>query len=242
MAAEDRQDARCGALVDYLSQFVPAPRRVRLERTLAARTRYITVMLEDIYRAHNANAVIRTCECLGIQDLHVVEHHNRFDLSPRVLQGAAKWITLQRYRHTADCLDRLLADGYVIAAMTLRPDAGPLASLPVTRPLALCFGSEEPGLSEAVHAAADHWVHVPMAGFTQSLNLSVSAALAVYDVLRRVRDEGHPWPLSPSEQTRLLAEWMRKSITCGDALVAGFDTRWDQATPPARRSAADPLD
>lgn len=234
MSGNESRDVYNRALVEYLSRFLAAPRRARLERTLAERTRYVTVVLEDIYQPHNANAVIRTCECLGVQDLHVVEQHNRFDLSPRVLQGAAKWVTVKRYRSTAACLQQLAGRGYVVVAMTLRPESKPLETLPVDRPLALCLGSEEPGLSETVHAAADHWVHVPMAGFTQSLNLSVSAALGLYQVLKRIKDGGQAWTLSATEHTHLLAEWMRKSISCGDALVNRFNSELATRADPGR--------
>ena len=228
--SDDHSGEYYAALCDYLSRFSSPQRLDLIDAVLAGRTRYLTVVLEEIYLPHNANAVIRTCECLGIQDVHVVERENPFELSPTVTQGSAKWITLHRYAETAasvgECLAPLRAQGYRLAAMTLRPGSLTLEAVPVDRPLALCFGAEECGLSDAMHELVDYAVGIPMCGFTQSLNLSVSAAIALHILSARIKDEERRWQLSTEDRHRLRAQWLAASITSGTALVERFDAEW----------------
>lgn len=215
------RDALAG-LTGHLLSFVNAGRVERIDAVLATRTRRLAVALENIYQSHNASAVVRSCECFGVQDLHVIESANRFEPSRNIVQGAAKWVTLHRYRGPAaatDCLQGLKDQGYRIAAMS--PDTGaiPVHDLPVDEPLVLCFGSEEPGLSERARALADITAAIPMQGFTRSLNLSVSAGIALEPLARRVRRGGAGWALAPAERERLRALWLARSTSAGRSIV-----------------------
>lgn len=200
------------ALIRHLEPFVTPHKRALIERVLDLRTRRLTVVLEDLYQSHNASAVVRTCECLGIQDLHVIEQRNAFEPSSAVAAGAAKWIDVQSHPDTRSCLSDLRASGFRIVAMTLRAPGTPVAALPIDEKLALCFGSEEPGLSEDAHALADVHAYVPMYGFTQSFNVSVSAALTLHELLRRLRASEGPWQLSAAEKDRLRLAWYAKIV------------------------------
>ena len=103
-------------LVRYLSQFVAEERLDLFEKVLENRTHYITVVLEDIYQTQNASAVLRTCDCFGLQDIHIIENQNRFKVNARVTHGSAKWVNLHRYKtlqnNTPDALAALKAQGY----------------------------------------------------------------------------------------------------------------------------------
>ncbi len=208
LPAEARRD-----LVARLSDLVTPTRLARMDVVLAARTRHLTVVFEDVYHPHNASAVLRTCECLGVQDVHVVEGHKRFRPNVEVVHGAARWLTLHRWRKPnghdiRSCLTALRARGYCIVATSPREDALPLHAVPLERPLAVCFGTEETGLTPDVLAAADLCAQIPMPGFTRSLNVSVTAALVLYDLTTRLRARDLPWPLTEAERDDLRLLWL----------------------------------
>jgi len=215
-------------LTGHLLSIVNPDRVNRIDTVLDHRTRHLTVVLEDIYQTHNASAVVRSCECFGIQDLHVVESANRFQPNKSIVQGAAKWVTVRRYRNgdaTARCLRGLKEAGYRIAAMDPAPDSVPIDELEVDAPLALCFGSEEPGLSDTARALAEVSVAVPMAGFTQSLNLSVCAGIALENLGNRLRRGASNWGLHQAERDRLRAFWLAGSTPAGRQIVDHHLTR-----------------
>lgn len=217
-------------LTEHLLSIVNAGRVERIDGILANRTRRLTVALENIYQSHNASAVVRSCECFGVQDMHVIESSNRFQPNKSIVQGAAKWVTLYRRRGpdaTTECLQDLRDAGYRIAAMSPEPGSIPIADLPVDAPLALCFGSEEPGLSEIAKELADFSAAIPMQGFTQSLNLSVSAGIALEHLgtrLRRSRPR-REWGLIQAERERLRTLWLARSTPGGRNIIDQFVTR-----------------
>ncbi len=214
-------------LVDSLSMVINEQRRDLLQHILARRTRYITVVLEDIYKAQNASAVIRSAECLGLQELHIIENNHEYQLNPAVVQGASKWIEINRYRgsgvnNTETCLHRLKKDGYRIVAMTLREGSMGLDEITLDKKLALCFGSEEPGLTETAHDLADEHISIPMCGFTQSFNLSVSAGISLHHLTTRMRGSAVNWQLSDEDKTSLYIDWLSKSTPTGKVLLERF--------------------
>jgi tRNA (guanosine-2'-O-)-methyltransferase len=200
------------ALIRHLEPFVTPHKREVIDQVLACRTRRITVVVEDLFQSHNASAVIRTSECLGIQDVHVIEDRNAFETSGAVAVGSAKWVDIHRHRSSRDCLTSLRGRGYRIVALTLRGPSRPVSEISIQDKLALCFGSEEPGLSEQAHGLADVYATLPMYGFTQSYNVSVSAALALNDLLQRLRDSQIPWHLSADEMQELRLAWYAKTV------------------------------
>lgn len=211
-------------LTEHLGRFVTAHKRERIEQVLAQRTRYVTVVLENIYQPHNAAAVIRTCDCYGVQDLHVIENRNRFEPNEAVSMGAGKWVNVHRHgppteNPTASCLASLKARGYQVVAMTLREPSVPIGEVPLDRPMALCFGSEEPGLSDIAHAEADRFAHLPMLGFTQSFNISVCAAITLHEVTNRLRRSDLPWRLPPEEAAALRLAWYQSVVPHAEAHV-----------------------
>ena len=204
-------------LLAHLRDFVSDRRQQRMEEVLGERTRWLTVALEDIYQPHNASAVLRSCECFGVQDVHIIENRNEYNLNPAVDRGASHWLTLHRYREEAAdnstrALSALKEDGYRLFATTPHRDDLLLEEVPVDRPLAVLFGTEETGLSGRALAAADAYVRIPMYGFTESFNLSVCAALTLRELSSKMRMQEVPWPLSEDEKDALMLEWYRYSI------------------------------
>lgn len=209
-------DKEIEELTAYLSGFVSARRRRRIEQVLAERTRWIALVLEDIYQPHNASAVLRSCDCFGVQDVHIIENRNEYNPSPQVDMGSSGWLSLTRYDEGADNTETALASlkerGYQLVATTPHRDDCLLDDLAVDKPLALLFGTEDTGLSEKALAAADSFVRVPMYGFTESLNISVCAALMLRELTRKMRAENAAWPLSDRERAELRLAWYRRSI------------------------------
>ncbi len=214
-------------LITYLSQFITPQKQKRVQEVLAQRTRYLTVVLEDIFQPHNASAVLRSCECFGLQDVHIIEQRNPFRPNRDIALGAPKWLTMHQYRpeegqNTQTCLASLRAQGYRIAATTLRPDSVPIHDLDLNQPIALCFGTEEKGLSDTAHDMADLFVQIPMYGFTQSFNISVTAALFLYDLTNRLRESTAAWQLSPTEKQAITLNWYGRIIDHGDIIIQNY--------------------
>ena len=214
-------------IIDYLSGFINEERRERLQQVLGERTRHITVVLEDVYQPQNASAVIRTCECLGIQELHVIENLYEYRLNPAVVQGSSKWIDLVKHNrededNTRPCIEELKQRGYRIIAMDPAPGGKTVDQLDVGEKLALCFGSEEPGLSATLQALADDTVRIPIHGFTRSYNLSVSAGISLYALVTALRNSGADWRLDEPDATDLYIKWLAQSTLAGEQLLENY--------------------
>ncbi len=222
MQPEEKQQ-----LITYLSQFVTTARWEKILSVLQKRTRYITVILEDIYQPHNASAVLRSCDSFGVQDVHIVENKNIFTITQGVTIGSDRWLTLYRYNqqginNTEECLKKLKSEGYIIAATTPHKEQITIEQLSVNTKVALMFGSEINGLSEYAQNNADVSVKIPMLGFSESFNISVSAALCLYDVMNRLRKEHNNWELTETEKLDLELDWLRKSIKGGELIEKKF--------------------
>jgi tRNA (guanosine-2'-O-)-methyltransferase len=209
-------------LIDCLADFVSDHKKQRIEQVLAGRTRHLTIVLEDVFQPHNASAVLRSCECFGVQDVHIIEDRNAYIVNPDVVQGASKWLDLVRYSgeegNAQTCFAALRARGYRLVAATPHRDECPLDELAVEGRLALMFGTEEQGLSDYALEQADEYVKVPMYGFTESFNISVCAALILREITHRMRTAAVEWQLSEEEKRDLCLNWYRK-IVRGSALI-----------------------
>jgi len=205
------------AFIAQLTELLTPEKRERMERVIELRTSCIQVVLEDIFQPHNASAVMRSCECFGVQNLHVIENRNKYVLNREVTMGSSKWIQLHRYReedgrNSSRCINALREQGCRIVATSLDPSSIPLDKLPLDQKTALCFGTEEDGLSETILKEADMHVHIPMFGFTQSFNISVSAALCLYDLRKRLPDYMENWQLAGPEKRQAQLLWLRNSV------------------------------
>lgn len=206
------------ALLDFLTQFVTDERKRRFEEVLSYRTRHLTVVLEDIFQPHNASAVMRSCDLRGIQDVHVVENNFRYDVNPEVVMGSTKWLDLHHYNkvafNTPDVYEALHAKGYRIVATCPHRDDFTPETLPLDHPVALVFGTEKLGLSDFAVENADMHVRIPMFGFTESYNISVSAALLLYSLTNRLHaSTAIGWHLSDEEKDELRLEWTRRTLS-----------------------------
>jgi len=209
-------------LVNHLSGFATEQRIQLFDKVIKYRTRYITVVVEDIFQSHNASAVLRTCDCFGIQDIHIIENRNKFDVNPDIALGSAKWLTLHKYNNpvsnTWNTLNQLKEQGYRIAATTPHRDDFELAELNLDSKIAFVFGTEVNGLSDEASKAADLFVKIPMYGFTESFNISVSAAIILYHITEKMRRSGISWQLKDEETIDIKLTWLKNTIKSSDLI------------------------
>lgn len=213
-------------LTKYLSGFVSESRKKKFEEVIKYRTRHITVVLEDIYQAHNASAVLRSCDCFGIQDVHIIENKNKYEINPDVELGSSKWLTLQKHQgeknNTLPCIHHLKKKGYRIIATTPHKNDCNIEDLPVSEKTALVFGTELEGVSAIVMDHADGFVKIPMFGFTESFNISVSAAICLHTLVTNLHGSKVQWHLSEEEKTGILLGWLRSSINKPELIEKEF--------------------
>ncbi|MBI3133303.1 MAG: RNA methyltransferase [Bacteroidetes bacterium] len=203
-------------LVDQMLEHISDHKRNLFDQILENRTRHITVVLENIFQPHNASAVLRSCDCFGVQDIHIIENGNKYETSSGVDMGASKWLTLYKYNqeenNTVAALQALKKKGYKIIATTPHTNDCMIDTLPVDEPFALVFGTELTGLSELAMQQADGFVRLPMYGFTESYNISVSVALSLYETTARLRKSTTSWHLSEQEKLDLKLHWVRQVV------------------------------
>jgi tRNA (guanosine-2'-O-)-methyltransferase len=202
--------------LNYLEDFVSEKRKATFHRVLEERTRHFTVVLEDIYQPHNSSAVIRSCDIFGVQDVHVIQNKYSSKVSRHVAKGSQKWLDIKKYNksatNTKDCLDALRNEGYQIIATTPHNESCVLHEFDITKKSAFVFGVEKEGVSEYTMNQADGFLKIPMVGFTESLNISVAAAIILQDITTKLRASNIEWQLTTREKEVLYFDWVQKSI------------------------------
>lgn len=209
-------------LLDYFLGFLTENRKQRFEEIIAQRSKHFTVVCEDVYQLHNTSAVMRTCDVFGIQEMHVVEQRWGKRIDTEIAMGAQKWVDIHRHQQVEDAIKRVKAAGYRVVATTPHAPEKSLAEFDITQPAAFFFGTERYGLSDIVMEQADELVCIPMYGFTESLNISVSAAIILQQVSARLRSSGLPWQLTEEERQEVLLRWAKASVKEADKLAELF--------------------
>ena len=207
---------------NHLQGFLTDRRKGLFEKVLSKRTRHFTVVTEDVYQLHNTSAVMRTCDVFGIQDLYVVEEILGKRIDKEIAMGAQKWVTLERKNNIKECMADLKQKGYQLIATTPHDNSTYLHEFDVTKKAAFFFGKESEGVSDTVMNAADGFLKIPMHGFTESLNISVSAAIILQDVVTRLKQSNVDWQLSNKEKFDIEMEWMKRTIKSQKAIIERF--------------------
>jgi len=219
------------ALRDYLFEFVSENKQGLFEKIIENRTRHICVVLENIYQPHNASAVLRSCDLFGIQDIHIIENSNKYTLSEEVAMGSSKWLNMTKYNtgeeNTIKCFNDLREKGYKIVATTPHENDVMLDDLDISQKTALVFGTELNGLSETAMKNADAFVKIPMYGFTESFNISVSAALSLYHLSEKMRKSDIDWKLSKKEKLEIHINWAKGVIKKSGLIIEDFDKKYE---------------
>ena len=214
-------------LINHLSGFITENRLSLFKKVLGERTRYITVLLEDIYQSQNASAVLRTCDCTGIQDVHIVEQQNEYEINRDVALGSNQWLSLHYYNEDTDniCsgIEVLRKQGYRIVATSPHKEGITPETFDLEKgKSALLFGTELNGLTERALELADEYIQIPMVGFTESYNISVSAAITLYSLRKRLETSVLEWKMGEDEKSELLLKWLRTSIKMSDQIETKF--------------------
>lgn len=215
--ARNRKDPEMSALGEGKTSKWPrtSRRQERIEDVLLRRQPTLTVVLEDVHDSHNASAVLRSCDAVGILDVHLVyvdEEPPRKSFGRSTSASAAKWLRLHYHESIEACYAQLRESGFVIAATALEPDSRDFYSLDLAQPTALVFGNEMRGVSAAGVAGADVTVYIPMQGMVESLNISVSCAVTLYEAMRQRAAAGmYEAPqLGEAERIAIRDEWLTK--------------------------------
>lgn len=211
---------------EYLREFILPERYESLTRRLDWRTRYMVMCLEDIYYPHNASAVIRSSEAFGLQDMHAVENTVRFAPNKHIVRGTDQWLDIRKWDDTPSLVAYLRERGYrIVVTAPPRAEEQGIQSVNFTPtdfdvaegPFALFMGTEKTGISPWLMEEADAVISIPMVGFAESLNISVSAAIVAQRLTERLRDPSEPggpiqWQLEPDDRERLLYRWLCHSV------------------------------
>lgn len=209
-------------LLEYLESFLTEERKSKFRDVLSRRTNHFTVAMEDVYQLHNTSAVMRSCEVFGIQNLNVIEEKFAKTIDKEIAMGAEKWVDINRFGSIGDCIETLRSKGYQIIATTPHQNDCDLEDFDISKPSALFFGTERYGLSDEVLRQADGFLKIPMYGFTESLNISVSAAIVLQNLSSRLRNSAINWRLSETEILEKRIDWARKSIKDIERVEARF--------------------
>ncbi|MCB0388467.1 MAG: RNA methyltransferase [Winogradskyella sp.] len=209
-------------LLAYLESYLTENRRQRFDKVLEERTKHFTVATEDVYQLHNTSAVIRSCDVFGIQEVHIVEERNSKRIDREIAMGAQKWVDLNRFHSVKTCIQDLKQKGYQIVATSPHANNCLLHEFDVTKKSCFFFGRETEGLSQEVIDQADTFLKIPMYGFTESLNISVSAAIVLQHVTTKLKQTDIDWKLSLEERQQKRLDWIKKTIKSYDEIVERF--------------------
>jgi len=213
-------------LIDYLRHFMSEERYGRIQEMVRQRTRHFCVVIENLYQSHNMSAILRTVECLGVQDVYMIENNFQYAISPQVAMGADKWLSIYQYNklknNTIQCLEAVKKRGYKIIATLPHVNDCPLDEISIDEKTAFVFGTELDGLTQEAVSMADGFVKIPMYGFTESYNVSVSVALTMMNVCGRLRQSDINWQLSEEERTDLVIQWIKASIKDAERIIDRF--------------------
>ena len=221
---------------DLLTAFydiITPEKREKFDELAALRSNYVTVAVENLNQEHNASAVMRSCDCFGIRDLHIVEKNHQFTVQRDIAKGSKRWVKHHHYSDvkfpTSKCINSLKTQGYKVVAMTPHEQEVSIWDLPLDEPLAFFFGTEISGLSEQALSLADTHCVIPMYGFTESFNISVSAALTLQIIRSRLEERNDiDWLLNEDEQIDLKLHWCKQIVRNSDIVEREFIQRLQQ--------------
>ncbi|NBW27864.1 MAG: TrmH family RNA methyltransferase [Flavobacteriaceae bacterium] len=210
------------AYLEFLEKILTQSRKERFLDVLQNRTRHFTVVVEDVFQLHNTSAVMRSCEVFGIQELNIIEQRFGKRIDKEIAMGAQKWVDINAFESISGCLDNLKSRGYQIIATTPHNNDCLLEDFDISKPSALFFGTERDGLSEEILKKADGFIKIPMVGFTESLNISVSAAIIIQNLTERLRKSNIQWQLSEEEIILKRLQWAKNSIKDSKRIEARY--------------------
>lgn len=213
-------------LVAYLESFLTDRRRLKNHAVLTNRTNHFSVAIEDVYQLHNTSAVMRSCDIFGIQNLHVIEERNLRTIDREIAMGAQKWVDIHRYHTTKNCVESLKNEGYQIVATTPHGDNNvTLSEFDISKKSVFFFGKEDKGLSDHILQQSDVQLKIPMYGFTESLNISVSASIILQEVTRKLHESSIDWKFTEKETLQKRYDWVCKVLKSHHKIIARYNEK-----------------
>ena len=216
--------------LEFIQSFMTPKRVETFRKVLDNRTKHFTVVIEDVYQSHNASAVVRTCDIFGIQEMYATERLHPLTISAQVSKGADSWVDVTRFNepgidNTQIAIDEMRKKGYQIIATS--PHYGSTAPMEfdITKPSALFFGAEKEGLSKNILDQADGFISIPMYGFTESLNISVSVAIILQALVSKLHNSELNWKLSTQEKLALEFNWAKKSVRNSNNILEKYNLK-----------------
>ena len=209
-------------LLEHLQGLLTQRRIDLFEKVLTQRTDHFTVVAQDVYQLHNTSAVVRSCDVFGIQNLHIIEENLPRRIDKEIAMGAQKWVDVHRYNTSRECLHELRQQGYQIVATTPHNNSTMLADFDISKPSAIFFGTEQNGLSEEILREADASIKIPMYGFTESLNISVSAAIILQSLREKLDTSNIDWQFSEERMQEVRLAWTKKTIKNSEEIIERF--------------------
>jgi tRNA (guanosine-2'-O-)-methyltransferase len=209
-------------ILEHLQGYLTPRRKDLFEKVLKGRTNHLTVVAQDVYQLHNTSAVVRSCDVFGIQNIHIIEEKIPRRIDKEIAMGAQKWVDINRYNSAKDCIKRIREEGYRIVATSPHEESHLLEDFDVSSPAALFFGTEKDGLSEEIMCEADATIKIPMVGFTESLNISVSAAIILQSLTSKLKKSDINWQFSEEEKDQIRMDWTKKTIKNSEQIIERF--------------------
>jgi len=210
-------------LVSYLESFLTERRKLKNHTVLNERTYHFSVAIEDVFQLHNTSAVMRSCDIFGIQNLNVIEERNLRTIDREIAMGAQKWVDINRFHTTKSCLQTLKEDGYQIVATSPHGENNvTLSEFDYTKKSVFFFGKEDTGLSDYVIENSDVQLKIPMYGFTESLNISVSASIILQEVTRKLRASNLDWKFTEEQLLQKRYDWVCKVLKSHEKILARY--------------------
>jgi tRNA (guanosine-2'-O-)-methyltransferase len=211
--------------IETLNGFLTDERKLRFEAVLEKRTRYIALVLEDVFQSRNASAVMRSADGFGIQDLHIIEENHKWIGARSVSKGASSWLTLHMYNEddpTTKCVEALKAKGFRVVATSPHEGSYTPDTLPIDKPIAIVMGTELTGMTNEMLSQVDDCVKIPMFGFSESFNISVAAGVVLNRLRTRLEDDGIELGISEEEKQKLRLVWAYKTLKYPDAILRHY--------------------
>ena len=209
-------------IFEYLKQFLTEERLQKIEHFAEESSDFVLPVLEDVYQFRNAAAIVRSVEACGFHKVIALEEENVFDPNLRVTKGADTWVEVEKMPATLQSLEDIKNRGYKILAVSPEKHASMLPDYQVTEPIALVFGNELEGVSEEILDFADQTLAIPMYGFTQSFNVSVAAAICMYELKQKLLKSGIDYKLSEDQKLKMKIRWAVNSIRSGEEIYTKY--------------------
>jgi len=214
-------------LISYLSSFVTEERIELFQTKIKERSRHLTVVLEDVFQSRNISAAMRSADCFGLQDVHIIENKNKFISDKTVSLGAGEWLNIIQHNKTKQntqlCIENLKKQGYQIIATTPHNSDITLNEVDIeNNKIAILLGTELTGLSNEALSLADKKMKIEMHGFTESLNISVSAAICCQNLSNKMRKSDVNWKIKENEADEIMLNWLRNTIKSSEEIEQRF--------------------